>query len=117
MRSFNFSLRSLASIALMTAASTALAHGLHVDNAWARASVAGQKATGAFMTLSAHEGVRVVGASSPVAGVTEIHEMVMEGDVMKMRAISELDVPAGKAVAQTRRPSRHADGPQGAPEG
>jgi len=33
-----------------------------------------------------------------VAGVVEIHEMKMDGDVMKMRAIPGLDLPAGKAV-------------------
>lgn len=68
------------------------------DNAWARASVAGQKATGAFMRLSASSATRLVRAESPAAGVTEIHEMKMEGDVMKMRAIAGLDLPAGKAV-------------------
>jgi len=69
-----------------------------VGNPWVRATVAGQKATGAFMTLTAKDGARVVGASSPVAGVTEIHEMAMEGNVMKMRAIPQLDLPAGKVV-------------------
>jgi copper(I)-binding protein len=37
--------------------------------------------------------------ASPVAGVAEIHEMKMEGDVMRMRAIAALDLPAGKSVA------------------
>mgnify|MGYP000594355482 CR=1 FL=1 len=35
---------------------------------------------------------------SPAAGVAEVHEMKMEGDVMKMRAIPALDLPAGKTV-------------------
>lgn len=69
-----------------------------VTGAWARATVAGQMGTGAFMTLTAKDGARVVGAASPVAGVVEIHEMKMEGNVMKMRAIDALDLPAGKAV-------------------
>lgn len=69
-----------------------------VDGAWARASVQGQKATGAFMRLTANEATRLVGAASPAAGVTEVHEMKMEGDVMKMRAITGLDLPAGQAV-------------------
>jgi copper(I)-binding protein len=60
--------------------------------------VPGQKATGAFMKLTAKDGAKLVGASSPAAGVTEVHEMKMEGDVMKMRAIPGLDLPAGKAV-------------------
>lgn len=69
-----------------------------VEGAWARASVPGQKATGAFMRLTAPETMRLVRAQSPVAGVTEVHEMKMEGDVMKMRAVPALELPAGKAV-------------------
>ncbi len=78
---------------------TVAAQTVEVKDAWARTSVPGQKATGAFMKLTAREGVRLVGASSPVAGVAEVHEMKMEGDVMKMRAVAGgLDLPAGKTV-------------------
>ena len=83
------------------AAATASAHAeahVAVEGAWARASVAGQKATGAFMRLTAPETMRLVRAQSPAAGVTEVHEMKMDGDVMKMRAIPALDLPAGQAV-------------------
>ena len=69
-----------------------------VDDAWVRGTVAQQKATGAFMRLTAQDGARLVRAESPVAGVTEVHEMKMEGDIMKMRAVPALDLPAGKAV-------------------
>lgn len=70
-----------------------------VEGAWARATVPGQKGTGAFMTLTSAQGARLVAVSSPVAGVAEIHEMKMEGDVMRMRAVPALDLPAGKSVA------------------
>ena len=69
-----------------------------VDGAWARATVQGQKATGAFMRLTAKDGARLVRAESPAAGVVEVHEMKMEGNVMKMRALPGLDLPAGQAV-------------------
>lgn len=76
-----------------------MAQNVVVTDAWARTSVQGQKATGAFMTLTAKKGTRLVGASSPVAGVAEVHEMKMEGDIMRMRAVAAgLDLPAGKAV-------------------
>ena len=78
--------------------SAAFAQDIAVSDAWARATVQGQKATGAFMKLTAKDGARLVGAQSPVAGVTEIHEMKMERDVMKMAAIAGLDLPAGKTV-------------------
>ncbi len=85
-----------AAAALLVAA--AQAQNVDVKDAWARATVPGQKATGAFMKLTSRDGNRLVGAASPVAGVVEVHEMKMEGDVMRMRAIAGLDLPAGKAV-------------------
>lgn len=71
---------------------------IQIDGAWARASVQGQTGTGAFMRITAKEGARLVRAESPAAGVTEVHEMKMDGDVMKMRAVPALDLPAGKTV-------------------
>jgi copper(I)-binding protein len=79
---------------------TALAQAplVQVEAAWIRATVPGQRGTGAFMRLTAPEGLRLVGVSSPVAGVAEVHEMRMEGDVMRMRAIPFLELPPGKKV-------------------
>jgi periplasmic copper chaperone A len=71
---------------------------VNVTGAWARVTVPGQMGTGAFMTLTSKDGARVIGAASPVAGVVEIHEMAMEGNVMKMRAVAALDLPAGQPV-------------------
>ena len=71
---------------------------VQVKDAWARAAVQGQTATGAFMSLTSNDGARLIGASSPVAGVVEIHEMVMDGNVMKMRAVPGLDLPPGRSV-------------------
>lgn len=68
------------------------------QGAWVRGTVATQKATGLFVQLTSPTGGRLVSASSPVAGVVEIHEMAMDGNVMKMRAVSGVDLPAGKAV-------------------
>jgi copper(I)-binding protein len=82
-----------------TLAAPVFAQSVDVKDAWARVSVPGQKATGAFMKITAKEGSRLVGASSPVAGVTEVHEMKMDGNVMKMRAVEGgLALPAGKTV-------------------
>ncbi len=69
-----------------------------VEGAWARASVQGQRASGAFMRLTAPEATRLVRVESPAAGVAEVHEMKMDGNVMKMRALPGLDLPAGQAV-------------------
>ena len=84
--------------ALAAGSAFAQTAAVKVEGAWARASVPGQKGTGAFMKLTAKDGAKLVSASSPAAGVTEVHEMKMEGDVMKMRAVPALDLPAGKVV-------------------
>ena len=71
-----------------------------VSDAWVRGTVAQQKATGVFAQITSAKGGRLVSASSPAAGLVEIHEMSMDGHVMRMRALPNgLELPAGKAVA------------------
>jgi copper(I)-binding protein len=69
-----------------------------VTDPWVRGTVTGQKATGAFMQLKSPADAALVEAASPVAKIVEIHEMKMEGGMMKMRAVEKLPLPAGKAV-------------------
>jgi len=70
-----------------------------VTDPWVRGTVAQQKATGLFAKITSAQGARLVSASTAVAGLVEIHEMSMAGDVMKMRALPDgLALPAGKAV-------------------
>lgn len=91
----------MTAVALVATTFGAVAAGAAVDvqNAWARATIKGQMATGAFMTLTAREGTKLVGAASPAAGVVQVHEMKMEEGVMKMAEVKGgLDLPAGKAV-------------------
>ena len=84
------------------AGSTLHAQGVDVADAWARTSVQGQKATAAFMKITAKQNLQLVAVSSPVAGVVEVHQMKMENDIMRMRAVTGgLDLPAGKTVALT----------------
>ena len=86
-------------VLLAAIATSGLAHAeVTVKEPWVRATVAQQKATGAFMTLTSSGDAKLVSASSPLAGVVEVHEMAMEGDVMRMRAVTDLNLPAGKPV-------------------
>lgn len=87
----------LLSLALGTASLAATAQ-VAVKDAWVRATVPQQKSTGAFMQISSAKPVRLVGVSSPVAGIAEVHEMKMDGGVMKMRAVEALDLAAGQAL-------------------
>jgi periplasmic copper chaperone A len=69
-----------------------------VKDAWVRGTVPQQKATGMFAQIVSTTGGKLVSASSPIAGLVEIHEMKMEGNVMKMSAVPGLELPAGKTV-------------------
>ena len=88
---------------LVVAVTAALAAGAAhaqttVKDPWIRGTVAQQKATGMFAQITSTAGGRLVAASSPVAGVVEIHEMTMDGNVMRMRAVPGIELPAGKTV-------------------
>ncbi len=74
------------------------AGAVQVAGGWVRSTVPGQKGTGAFMQITSKAATRLVGVSSPIAAVSEVHEMKMEGDVMKMRQISGVDLPAGALI-------------------
>jgi copper(I)-binding protein len=69
-----------------------------VTEPWVRGTVQGQMATGAFMKLQSAKDARLIEAASPVAGVVEIHEMALENNVMRMRAVQALELPAGRVV-------------------
>ena len=69
-----------------------------VKDAWVRGTVAGQTATGAFMTLTSSDEAKVVEAKSTLAPMVEIHSSGMKGGVMHMEAMGALPLPAGKPV-------------------
>lgn len=87
----------LAATAIALASSAAYAE-VKVENAWVRATVPNQQATGAFLNLTSDKDAKLVGASSSVLPNVEIHEMAMENDVMKMRQVTGIDLPAGQTV-------------------
>jgi len=72
---------------------------VQIENAYTRSTVPGQMAAGGFMKIE-NKGAadQLISASSPVAGEVQLHEMAMEGNVMKMRQVKEVLVPAGGAV-------------------
>jgi periplasmic copper chaperone A len=76
----------------------AQAQQVTVQDAWVRATVPHQKATGAFMRLKSGKDMRLMSVSTPAAPIAEVHAMKMVNNVMKMRAVPSLDVPAGKIV-------------------
>ena len=87
-------------VALLACLATPAGAGgpVQVLDPWVRATAPGQKVAGAYMELRGAEAAALVSASSPVAGTVELHTMRMEGDVMKMRAMERIDLPAGQSV-------------------
>lgn len=69
-----------------------------VEDAWVRATVAGQQATGAFMTVTASSDSKLLSVQTPVAKIVQIHESTMKNDVMSMQPVDFVALPAGKAV-------------------
>ena len=87
-----------AALSALTLASLAVQAQVSVKEPWVRATVAQQKATGAFMRLESAQDTKLVGASSPLTATVEVHEMLMQDNVMKMREVPAIEVPAGKPV-------------------
>ena len=99
---FTFAIKLIAACAMLAGAAAVFGQKtsapVQVADAWIRAAVPGQSGTGAFMSLTASADTRLVGVASPAAGVAEVHEMRMEGDTMKMRAVAAIDLPARQTV-------------------
>lgn len=81
------------------AAQSAWAVNISVTDAWARATMPGQPVSGAYMNIQADADARLVSAASPAVPRVEVHEMKMDGDVMRMREVKAIDLPKGKTVS------------------
>ena len=91
-------LSMLAAIGVL-ATQSAWAANISVTDVWARATMPGQKVSGAYMQIRSDADARLVGVSSPAVPRVEVHEMKMDGDVMRMREVQAIDLPKGKTVA------------------
>ncbi len=82
---------------------------LVIDHPYAPPSLAGTSNGVAYLKGIRNQGDapdRLVSASTPVAERVEIHEMTHEGDVMRMRAVPGVELPAGQEV-QLRKGQRY----------
>ncbi|MDP2004042.1 MAG: copper chaperone PCu(A)C [Rubrivivax sp.] len=100
MQTFRRTLLATAFFATLVAAPALHAQtAVKVDGAWARPTVQGQAAGGGFLKITGGPAAdKLVSASASVSKTVELHTMVMEGDVMRMREIGAIEVPAGKTV-------------------
>lgn len=97
MSKFNTRIASLL-LALSSLISATANAQVTIKDAWIRATVAPQKVTGAFMHITSKQDAKLIAVSSNIADSAEIHSMEMEGDMMKMREMKDLPLPAGKAI-------------------
>lgn len=72
---------------------------LRIEDPYARATVPAQKAGGAFVKIkNTGAADKLIAVSSPVAKEMQLHTMSMEGNVMKMREVKAIDIPANGTV-------------------
>ena len=92
--------------ALVLTAGSATAHeykagSIEIKHPWARATPKGSEVAGGYMKLinTGKEPDRLIGGSVPIAGKFEIHEMSMDGGVMKMRMQPKgIEIKPGQTV-------------------
>lgn len=88
----------VALLALLGPSLTLADAGVKVTDVWARATAPGQNVAAAYLSLVSGTQAALVKAESPAARIVELHEMKMDGNVMKMRAVPKIDLPAGAEV-------------------
>jgi copper(I)-binding protein len=91
-------LRHLCALALASLVSLPALAQVSVSAPWIRATVPQQKTAGAFMQLRSVKPARLVEVTTPVAGRVELHQMAMDGQTMRMRAVESIELPAGQTV-------------------
>ncbi len=90
----------------LSAAGWAQAHSyaigpIQIGHPYARATVPGQPTGGGFLKLDNSKGTTadtLLSASAEVSKSVELHSMRMEGDVMRMRQVESIELPAGQTV-------------------
>jgi copper(I)-binding protein len=85
-------------ILAMSAVTTAYAADVKVSDAWTRATAPGQDSAMVQLVITSKKAAKLVSVACKDATTSEMHSMVMEGDLMKMRQVEAIDLPAGKAV-------------------
>ena len=87
-----------AGLALSISAGAAAGELLSVSAAWVPPTVPGQTVGAAYLQLRSAQHATLVGVEADVASTAEIHQMTMEGDVMRMRRLDGVELPAGQSV-------------------
>lgn len=84
--------------ALLAALAQSVYAQVTVKEAWIRATAPQQKATSAYMQLTSAVDARLVDVRSPIAGKVEVHETRLVDNMMRMRRVESIALPARKTV-------------------
>lgn len=93
----------LGGLFVLPACAAGIADRIEVVDPYVRMAPPGAKATGAFMVIrnAGEQDTQLVSAASAAANVTELHNHINDGGVMRMRQVKEIAVPAkGEARLQ-----------------
>ncbi|WP_427981486.1 copper chaperone PCu(A)C [Agarivorans sp.] len=93
-------MRALILITSLMLSGYSLAASLELTGAYARATPPNAPTSAIFLQLSnpTERSISLISANTPAAGRVELHTMIMDGDVMKMRQIEKIEVPAHSTV-------------------
>lgn len=71
---------------------------VQIKDPWVRSTIPQQTVTGVFFQITSTENAKLIKVEAKGVATAEIHEMKIVGDVMKMREVGTLPLPAGKTV-------------------
>ncbi|HNF25331.1 MAG TPA: copper chaperone PCu(A)C [Leptospiraceae bacterium] len=82
------------------AATATVSEPLVISEAWVKEANAAMKNTGGFLKIenNSREEISLASAESDISKIVELHETVMEKEVMKMNRLESIRIPAGSSV-------------------
>ncbi len=100
MKKIFFSLFTLLMFTNPTFACPSTNSSIEVCDVWTRPKTQSSTAGGVFLTLKNTDKKEafLISASTPIAARVELHDHIMENDVMKMREVPSIAIPAGGTV-------------------
>ena len=92
-------LRAMVLAGFVLTGTPAFAADVVAEQPWSRATPPGASTGAVYLTLTSKDGDTLVGATSPASSGAGVHEMTMDGTIMRMREVTGgLPLPPGQAV-------------------
>jgi copper(I)-binding protein len=71
---------------------------IRIMRAWARATAPGQDQAAVYLTIASKRAATLVALSTPLAKTCQFHVMTTDNGMMRMREVSQIEIPAGSPV-------------------